>query len=107
VLADTRPGPEEVVLGMRDAAARSRWLNLALGELDPRERRIINERRLSETAATLEELGRELGVSKERVRQLEARAMTKLKASMTRLAAEPLLAPAPRSGATSGSAPAI
>ena len=83
-LADVRPSPEEVVIGMRDGAARSRWLAEALGELSPRERRIINERRLREEGATLEELGRALGVSKERVRQLEHRALLKLKQSMRR-----------------------
>lgn len=85
-LADNRPGPEEVVIGLRDAATRSRWLNEALSELSQRERTIIDQRRLREEAATLEELGRELGVSKERVRQLEHRAMQKLKQSMLRRA---------------------
>ena len=60
------------------------WLAEALGELSPRERTIINQRRLREDGATLEELGRELGVSKERVRQLEHRAMSKLRHSMLR-----------------------
>jgi len=83
-LADSRPSPEEVVIGMRDGETRSRWLGEALGELTPRERTIINKRRLREDGATLEELGRELGVSKERVRQLEHRAMVKLKESMMR-----------------------
>jgi RNA polymerase sigma-32 factor len=85
-LADNRPGPEEVVIGLRDAATRSRWLNEALSELTQRERTIIDQRRLREEAATLEELGRELGVSKERVRQLEHRALQKLKQSMLRRA---------------------
>jgi RNA polymerase sigma-32 factor len=85
-LADTRPGPEEVVIGLRDAATRSRWLNEALSELTQRERTIIDQRRLREEGATLEELGRELGVSKERVRQLEHRALQKLKQSMLRRA---------------------
>ncbi len=85
-LADNRPGPEEVVIGMRDAATRSRWLNEALSELNERERTIIDQRRLREEAATLEELGQELGVSKERVRQLEHRALMKLKQSMLRRA---------------------
>jgi RNA polymerase sigma-32 factor len=85
-LADGRPGPEEVVIGLRDAATRSRWLNEALSELTQRERTIIDQRRLREEAATLEELGRALGVSKERVRQLEHRAMQKLKQSMLRRA---------------------
>ncbi|WP_029010808.1 RNA polymerase factor sigma-32 [Azospirillum halopraeferens] len=81
-LADQRPSPEDVVIGMRDAGTRSRWLAEALGELSPRERTIIEERRLREEGATLEELGRELGVSKERVRQLEHRALMKLRQSM-------------------------
>ncbi|MEO3435570.1 RNA polymerase factor sigma-32 [Inquilinus sp. CAU 1745] len=83
-LPDQRPGPEEVVIGMRDGASRSRWLAEAIGELSPREQIIIRQRRLSEEGATLEELGRQLGVSKERVRQLEHRALLKLRASMER-----------------------
>jgi len=83
-LADQRPSPEDVVIGMRDSQTRSRWLAEALGELSPRERTIIHQRRLRDDGATLEELGRELGVSKERVRQLEHRAMTKLRESILR-----------------------
>jgi RNA polymerase sigma-32 factor len=83
-LADTRPTPEEVVISLRDDRRRSAWLAEALDELSPRERRIIRERRLREVSATLEELGRELGVSKERVRQLESRALLKLRVSMSR-----------------------
>ncbi|HYE00396.1 MAG TPA: RNA polymerase factor sigma-32 [Alphaproteobacteria bacterium] len=83
-LADQRPDPEEVVIGMRDAASRSRWLAEALGQLTPRERTIISQRRLRDDAVTLEELGRELGVSKERVRQLENRALRKLRDSISR-----------------------
>ncbi|WP_114392301.1 RNA polymerase factor sigma-32 [Oleisolibacter albus] len=92
-LADERPSPEAVVIGMRDSRMRSRWLMEALGELSPRERTIIAERRLRDEGATLEELGRVLGVSKERVRQLENRAMVKLRASMMKRvgAAEDLL----------------
>lgn len=81
-IADQRPSPEEVVIGMRDSRMRSKWLAEALGELSPRERAIIAQRRLREDGATLEELGRALGVSKERVRQLEHRALMKLRASM-------------------------
>ncbi|MCR9174443.1 MAG: RNA polymerase factor sigma-32 [Alphaproteobacteria bacterium] len=78
-LSDERPNPEDVVTGMRDSRTRSRWLAEALEELSPRERTIIDQRRLREDGATLEELGRELGVSKERVRQLEHRALMKLR----------------------------
>ena len=88
-LADSRPNPEDVVIGLRDSETRSRWLAEALHELSPRERTIINQRRLREEGATLEELGRELGVSKERVRQLEHRALLKLRESMRRRTESP------------------
>ena len=50
--------------------------------LNPREMDIIRERRLQDEAATLEQLGAKLGISKERVRQIESRAMEKLKAAL-------------------------
>ena len=78
-LADDRPGPEAVVIGTRDAETRTRWLAQALSTLTPRERHIVSERRLREDGATLEDLGRALGVSKERVRQIETRALDKLR----------------------------
>ena len=83
-LADQRPSPEDVVIGLRDGHTRSRWLAEAIGELSPREQTIIHQRRLRDEGATLEELGRALGVSKERVRQLEHRALSKLRASMAK-----------------------
>ncbi|MCC6598223.1 MAG: RNA polymerase factor sigma-32 [Alphaproteobacteria bacterium] len=83
-LSDDRPNPEEIVLGTKDAKARSQWLGEALGELSDREQTIIRERHLRHETVTLEALGKELGVSKERVRQIEQRAMEKLKVSMMR-----------------------
>ena len=81
-LADTRPDPEASVTGTHDAKTRSVWLAEAIEELSDREQVIIKERRMVEDGATLEQLGRRLGVSKERVRQLESRALGKLKASI-------------------------
>lgn len=83
-LEDDRPSPEDVVVGMRDSQTRSAWLAEAIGELSDREQKIIRERRLTDEGATLEELGQQLGVSKERVRQLEHRALMKLKASISK-----------------------
>ncbi|HEY8189240.1 MAG TPA: RNA polymerase factor sigma-32 [Micavibrio sp.] len=83
-LADDRPNPEDVVIGMKDAQTRSRWLEEALGQLSDREQTIIRERHLGSETVTLEDLGKELGVSKERVRQLEQRAMIKLRDSISR-----------------------
>ncbi len=81
-LADERPSPEDVVIGMKDGQARSEWLNKALGELSARERTIIRERHLGDEVVTLETLGAALGISKERVRQIEAGALDKLKTSI-------------------------
>jgi RNA polymerase sigma-32 factor len=79
LLADDRPNPEEVVMGLKDSQTRSEWLESALKKLSEREQRIIKERHLRHETVTLEDLGKKLGVSKERVRQLESRAMEKLK----------------------------
>ena len=83
-LTDNRPNPEDIVIGMKDAQTRSQWLANALSGLSDREQKIIKDRHLTYEAVTLEDLGKELGVSKERVRQLEARAMEKLKVSLGR-----------------------
>ena len=87
-LVDDRSGPDERVRQSHDSQARSRALRRALAGLDQRERRIIETRRLSEEGATLETLGAELGVSKERVRQLEHRALGKLRVSLLESGAE-------------------
>lgn len=83
-LKDESPNPEDIVIGMKDAKTRSQWLKDALGDLTQREQRIIRDRHLSYESVTLEELGKDLGISKERVRQLEQRAMDKLKASISK-----------------------
>jgi RNA polymerase sigma-32 factor len=88
-LADERPTPEETVMFARDSRTRSIWLAQALAELTDREQIIIKERRLRDDARTLEELGRDLGISKERVRQIEHRALEKLKVSLLERSVEP------------------
>ncbi len=72
------PTPDQAVGDMIDGERRSDWLNSALEILNERELLIVERRRLSERGATLEELGNVLGISKERVRQLENRALKKL-----------------------------
>ena len=77
------PNPEDIVVGMRNNQTRSKWLSEAIEQLNPREQIIIKERRLNdEENVTLEMLGNELGISKERVRQLEQRALGKIKDNM-------------------------
>ena len=82
MLADNGPNPEDITANVMDSKTRSQWLNKALKSLTDREQTIIRERHLGHEVVTLEALGKELGVSKERVRQLEARAMEKLKTSI-------------------------
>jgi RNA polymerase sigma-32 factor len=84
LLADERPNPEDIVIGMKDAQSRSKWLNEALSKLNEREQKIIRDRHMNYETVTLESLGSELGISKERVRQLEQRAMEKLKTTLSR-----------------------
>lgn len=81
-LSDEGPTPEDVVIGIKDAQTRSAWLSEALDQLSEREQTIIRERHLGYETVTLEELGQTLGVSKERVRQIEQRAMEKIKDSI-------------------------
>jgi RNA polymerase sigma-32 factor len=79
ILEDDSPQSAEVVETAHDRAALRGWLGAALGALNPRERFIVAERRLRDAPRTLESLGVELGLSKERIRQLEAAAYAKLR----------------------------
>jgi RNA polymerase sigma-32 factor len=81
-LVDGGPLPDEIVQDSIDSDRRNRWLRQALTVLNPREQLIVRKRRLEEDTSTLEELGETLGISKERVRQIESRAMEKLKSSL-------------------------
>ncbi len=83
-LVSDDPLPDEVVGDAIDVERRSGWLNNALDALNERELRIIRERRLREEGATLEALGQRLGISKERVRQIENRALEKLRTALVK-----------------------
>ena len=74
--------PEEELACCEERYCVRKLLDAAMGELSERERWIVEERMLADEPRTLESLGRELGVSKERVRQLEARARTKLRGAL-------------------------
>lgn len=84
LLVSDAPAPDEVVGAAIDTQRRELWLKHALTTLSERELRIINERRLQEEGATLEALGAKLGISKERVRQIEGRALEKLRDALVR-----------------------
>jgi len=82
LLIDQRPSPEQNAILTKDTKTISNLINEALNKLPDREKKIIGARQLSENTVTLQELGKDLGISKERVRQLENRALGKLKLSL-------------------------
>jgi RNA polymerase sigma-32 factor len=85
-MAGMIPSPEDVALARREHESARTAVRCAMRRLDKRERRIVQARFLSEDPRTLEELGKELGVSKERVRQLEVRVRDKLRSALSELA---------------------
>jgi RNA polymerase sigma-32 factor len=95
LLVDDRPLPDETVGLAIDTMRHVDWLNEALESLSAREQRILRERRLVEEAATLEALGDRLGISKERVRQIESRALEKLRAALAKRHMDRVLEAAP------------
>ena len=77
-LEDDRVDQETSFAEAEEYNARKSLMVEALQELNEREQRIIEARRLAEPPLTLEELATEFGVSRERVRQIEVRAFEKL-----------------------------
>ena len=81
-LVDETPSPETLVADDQEAVRRRTMLQAAMAELPERERDILAERWLNEDPKTLEQLGTVYGISRERVRQLEARALDKVRKAM-------------------------
>ncbi len=82
LIADDAPSPEERVAEASDMRRRRGLLKRALSQLTTRERMIVRARRLDKDRRTLAALGRDLGISKERVRQIENEALNKLRAAL-------------------------
>lgn len=78
-LADDSPTPEELFASREETDHRRRLLAAAWTELTEREKSIVADRCLREKPLRLEDLAQRYGVSRERVRQIEAAAMKKLK----------------------------
>ena len=86
LLADhTAPQDERLGAAVHQKALSGQVLR-ALAGLDARERYIVEQRMMADDELSLAELGRRLGVSRERARQLEARAKKKLRKSLADLA---------------------
>ena len=89
LLADNGPTPEDIVIDVNRIEARSSYIKQALAKLSPRERDIIASRYLDDRRTTLAEIGEEYGVSKERIRQIEGRALQKLHAVLSEIVDRP------------------
>jgi len=87
-LVDQSEDQETILADQEELGERRRLLKDAMCLLNPRERRILEARRLSETPSTLENLSHEYGISRERIRQIEVRALEKLQKSMRAAALE-------------------
>jgi RNA polymerase sigma-32 factor len=87
LLADDRPGHDVLLADADELHARRALLEQAMSGLNARERHILSERRLKDEPQTLEELSRHYDVSRERIRQIEARAFEKLQKAMNRAVA--------------------
>ena len=88
-LISDAPTPEERLIAQDQQARAGEWINTAFKMLNEREQKIIAERQLNDETVTLEELGRQFGISKERVRQIEGRAMEKLRQAITARVQQP------------------
>ena len=83
MLVDHSPNAEAIVVEQDESTQQARALHSALDVLTGRERRVFEARRLSDDPPSLEELGRELSISGERVRQIEASSFQKIKRAVT------------------------
>jgi RNA polymerase sigma-32 factor len=92
-LQDDAEDQEKTLGDMEELGLRRDLLTAAMSHLTPRERDILQERRLRDEPTTLEDLAQKYGVSRERVRQIEVRAFDKLQARIKAAAAERKLSP--------------
>jgi RNA polymerase sigma-32 factor len=87
-LVDETESQETRLADDQEFGRRQKLLERAMGILNPRERRILVERRLKDDPATLDDLSKEFGISRERVRQIEVRAFEKIQRSIRNSAIE-------------------
>ncbi len=91
-LVDEGDSQEVLLAESQEFGRRQKLLDRALKLLNPRERRILSERRLKDEPTTLEDLSKEFGISRERVRQIEVRAFDKVQRAIRNAALDEKLA---------------
>ena len=93
-LVSEEPDQEEMLVESEEHSSRMGLLHEAMDNLNERERRIFEARRLSEDPLTLEALSQEFDVSRERIRQIEVRAFEKVQKAVKNAARDMMAAPA-------------
>ena len=99
-LEDDSENQETTFAEHEEFSTRKNLMVTAMQDLNAREQRILQARRLSEPPLTLEDLASEFGVSRERIRQIEVRAFEKLQKAVREKANEMKLLPSSDEGAT-------
>jgi RNA polymerase sigma-32 factor len=82
LLSDDSPTPETIVGDLIDRETRAKWISDAMEHLTDREREVISRRFFKDDKITLAEIGETFGVTKERVRQIEGKALSKLREAL-------------------------
>jgi len=81
-LKDDSPTPDEEVMKYEETQIIKKKIEEAKKTLDPVEKYVVEKRALSDSPLTLQEIGNELNLSKERVRQIEKKALEKIKVAI-------------------------
>ena len=79
MLEDEKSSPEQQSIELNSTSHFEKWIKSALNSLNCREREVIVRRYLITSRQTLSEIGKVMGVTKERVRQIEAKAIRKMR----------------------------
>ena len=89
LLKDDSPTQDDIFQNLNDTQLKQKWIFQSINSLNEREQFIINSRQLNEKPKTLDEIGKQLKISKERVRQIESSSLKKLKKNILEISNEP------------------
>ena len=89
LLKDDSPTQDDIFQNLNDTQLKQKWIFQSINALNEREQFIINSRQLNEQPKTLDEIGKQLKISKERVRQIESSSLKKLRKNILEISNEP------------------
>ena len=89
LLKDNSPTQDDIFQNLNDTQLKQKWIFKSINTLNEREQFIINSRQLNEKPKTLDEIGKQLKISKERVRQIESSSLKKLRKNILEISNEP------------------